>query len=489
MPASHSDGPTSTTSFRWNSPSLGDNGPNRRVLLLSKQFNESGHTGGFRWWSIVRDLVQEGWTFDVLTVAGAEAAPPSPPSGHPSHSAVEIHTVPPDWWAQPIRRAAAGAVETLRDAMDKAFEGEKPGDSSPEAVDPAEAKPWKPGDRQPWKEQIGYDMVGATVLLTESVWAWRAYWTGRDLARKREYAAVVATSPNFQGQVAAALLNRQFGIPYVADFRNLWYYGFGCMNDFIDDAQRVANRIMERWALPRADAIVHITEAARDAHTQATQSWMPEVPRYYVPNGHDAVTEPVPPPDPSTFRVAHTGWVYPFNDVRPLMATCGRFRRRHDLAADEFCLEFMGSGTECGGVSYDDLARAYGIDDCFAAHPRRPRGDARRLQQAAAVKVAFDYPHGRQIPSKLYHYAQTRGNLLLLGNPNGAMADEAAKIGESVLALENEAGMDRVLNDAYARWQAGAFTEPIDAEGRFSIRRASERMHKILEGLPAPAQT
>jgi hypothetical protein len=81
-----------------------------------------------------------------------------------------------------------------------------------------------------------------------------------------------------------------------------------------------------------------------------------------------------------------------------------------------------------------------------------------------------------------------KGALLLVGNTDGAMADEAAKIGESVLALDDEAGMDRALDDAYDRWQADAFLEPIDADGQFSIHRSSERMREILTHLSASTQ-
>ena len=434
---------------------------------------------------MVRDLVREGWAFDVLTVAGSDAIPPVPPQNAQAPAPVEIHTVSPNWWGQPLRRGVGRVVENMREVLTGPWGA---ADDTEPPKSPEQADPWTPGDTRPILSRFRYDLVGATVWLTEAIWAWRAYWMGRKLLRRRSYAAIVATSPNFQGQASASLLKRQFGVPYVADFRNLWHYGFGCMNEYSDDVHRILNKVLERWALPAADAIIHITEAARDAHARATQSWLPSISRFYVPNGYEPVDKPIPPPDPSTFRVAHTGWVYPFNDVRPLMAACGRFVRRHDFSPNEFQLEFMGSGTECGGVPYDDLARAYGLSEYFTAYPRRPRSEARQLQQDAAVMVAFDYPHGRQIPSKLYHYAQTKGVLLLIGDPDGAMADEAAKIGASVLALDDDAGIDRALDAAYAKWQTQGSPAPLDPDGQFSIHQSSDRMHNILTRLATPVQ-
>ena len=46
------------------------------------------------------------------------------------------------------------------------------------------------------------------------------------------------------------------------------------------------------------------------------------------------------------------------------------------------------------------------------------------------------------ILSKLYHYAQTYGDLLLLGDPQGTMAEEAVKIGVLVLAPDNTTVVD-----------------------------------------------
>ena len=455
--------------------------PHRRVLLVSYFFGPEAGTGAYRWNAFTEDLAEAGWTIDVLT-AQRDYWPDASSSGVPPvvvpRPGLTVYPIATDWWGQSLREGTRQLVDALRP--------QRPSGANGAGEDSTEATVWSnETDRGLW-ERLRRDLEGAGALLSEWIWTRRACRVARRLARSYSYSGVIVTSPKYLPQLVGADLATCYDLWHLADFRNLWYHGRGILKDYWDDMRRLVGRIVEPRALARANPIVHITERARDAHAEAQPTGhSPD--RFYVPNGYEPLDN-IRWPDPNCFRVAYTGWLYEHTDIRPVLAACGRFRRRHDLSPSTFKVQFMGTPRRLGGVPLSDLAAKYGIGPHFERYDRRPREEATALQQDAAVMVAIDYPHGRQIPSKLYHYAQMKGALLLVGNTDGAMADEAAKIGESVLALDDDAGMDRVLDDAYARWQADAFPEPIDADGQFSIHRSSERMREILTRLSASTQ-
>jgi hypothetical protein len=205
-----------------------------------------------------------------------------------------------------------------------------------------------------------------------------------------------------------------------------------------------------------------------------------------VPNGFDRV-ELIERPDSRCFRIVFTGWLYPYMDVRPLLAAAGRLLARSGLERDAFRVEFMGTGDTFGGVPLASLARAYGLGDCFVLHPRGSRHDALLLQQHAAVLAVFGYPHALSVPTKFYDQAQMRGSMLLIGYSKGALADAAAQVGLTVYEPTDAAGIDTALDTALRRWRARDFDKVTDHGQLFDRRRQSERLHQLLMSLAADA--
>ena len=455
-----------------------------RLLLVSHQFGVSGHTGGFRWHGMVRDLTKRGWRFDVLTLA---------PEGHADHErtafggATTLHAISQEWLGQRLRHAGNALADRARSYLPARLPEEPSTEARANRVDPDDVTIWRLGDRKPLGTRLKDAIIGATELMTEYVWTRRAAQRARMLAQRHAYDAVVVTSPAFLPQLVGSTIKQEFGVPYVADFRDPWYFGRGQDLALVDDATRLVWRVLEPTTLAHADRIVDISEGAQEA-AQAALGDRLDAPRHYIPNGYTALDE-VRGPDPDCFRVAYTGWLWPFMDVRVVLAACGRLKQRHGLPPDAFQITFMGAPERFGGVALDDLARAYGLGPHFTRTPRRPRAEADRLMQEAAVMVAFDSVcvGGLCIPSKLYHYAQTCGALLLIGRPGGAMAREAAKIGQQIYEPSDREGIGRALDAAFERWKRRGFHEPIDREGVFDARHSSRAMHDLLASLPAPS--
>ncbi len=460
-----------------------------RLLVVCMHFARTWHTGGVRWRAFARDLPRLGWHLDVLAADPAHAAERFPSDPPAFGAGVTQHLIPHHRWDERARLTARDAWWRLRDGLSSSDVDDPSEKAGP--VDPGDAPVWTLGQRPGIAQRLKDDLVGAAELARDAVWTARAMRLARRLAGRHDYRAVIVTSPVHVTHAVGIGLARR-GVSYVADFRDPLYYGRRDDLTRVDDVHRPVWQRLENGILRHARLAVDIAEGAQravlaDLEARGLGS-LRATPRHYIPNGYNALDAPERP-DPDCFRVAYTGSLLPFMDVRVVLAACGRLRKRYGLGPECFRVSFMGVDSHFNGVPLKGLAEAYGLGAHFEQAGRRPTEEADALQQRAAVLVGFDsvITQGLCIPTKLYFYARTYGDLLLLGNPAGAMALEASKIGQPVLDPEDADAIDGVLDRAFGRWQRGAYDAPLDPDGLFDSRRSSIRMHNLLAGLGAPA--
>jgi glycosyltransferase involved in cell wall biosynthesis len=379
----------------------------------------------------------------------------------------------------------AGAAGFAR--LDRLRRKDDPAQPAP-AADADSPRGAEPGRMGQTVQQVRQLLGGALQLVHDGRWAGAALQLARRLADERPYDAVIVTSPSHQAHRVGVGLSESHGVPYVADFRDPWYYGREDDLAALDPVTRRTWRRQEDRALRRMDAIVDISEGAQRAVLEdPVYPGGPE--RTYIRSGY--VPRPdVSRPDRDHFRVVYTGWIYPFSDIDALFAACARLSERHGLG-DRLQIEFMGTAQEVGGRPLAEVAAQHGLAGNFRWHPRRPQREAEALQESAAVLVAYDSVVSRAlcIPSKLYHYAQAYGALLLLGDPDGAMGREAAKIGERVYAPDDAEGHDAALEAAYQQWTSRDYDAPLDADGTFDTARSAEDWDRVLRGVIGREET
>lgn len=452
--------------------------PNRRILLVAYHFGPGAPTGALRWNAMTRHLARAGWTFDVITHARPR------PDGGPVTAAyglapgIQVFPVAQPVWFDRVLDAAVAVKQSLS----RARRAHADPSEHEAALDPDDVRVRLPGASRGAYRDFMASVDAGRLWYAERAWAARARRMGRALAHGRRYGAVIVSSPPHLAHLAGIRLAGEMGIPFVADFRDPWIFGRPSDCAFSDLERRLGPRY-EALTLRKADLVICNTDRAQSAVASVYPAEAHKL--VTLPNGWDAL-DAVAPPDRRRFRIAFTGWLYPFMDPRPLFAACGRLRQRSSLEPSVLRLEFMGTQASFGGVPLLALARSCGIEECFALYPRAPRAEALRFQQEAAVLVAFDYPHPLSVPMKFFDHAQMRGSMLLIGNPEGALADAARRIGQAVHAPEDTSGIDAALDAALDRWRRGALEKPLDREAIFDRRRQSERLEEMLASLGEP---
>ncbi len=436
----------------------------RSVLVVSYYYGAGSATGGFRWHALARGLAELGWRVDVLTaesIAATDAAAPT------------VITVRPEMQQSAVRR--------LLDSRSR--------NSGTDVAAPATAQQPRANQGAPnstaasggpvrWLRSIvGRTLHGIDTLATDMRWVHRALGVARGAAAERRWSAVLVSAPPMASLMVGRALGEELGIPFIADYRDPWFFGAGPLRLKSDPVSWAAAGVLDRLVQRSASVVVHNTDRAR----RAVEAELPGTgeKRTVIINGYDG-TLPDVKPDADCFRVLYGGWIHPYMDPQPLLKALGRLRATVQPAAGQFVVEFLGSPREFGGVPMLELAAAAGLDGCVEQTDRVPRQEAIARQQRAAVLAALDYPHGNAVVMKFYDYAQMYGTMLLIGRRESALAEASARIAVPVIEPEDEAGLDARLLAAWERWKRQDFSAVNDAEQRFARRHSIAQMDEML---------
>ncbi|TVP44909.1 MAG: hypothetical protein EA350_10595 [Gemmatimonadales bacterium] len=473
----------------------------RRILLVSYHFGEDGATGGFRWSGLVELLGRKGWEFDVIC-APTGGPPPDADPRTPAGGPLQVFPVPGasrvgaglrslEGLPRRIRGATgharpgpgdAGAAGDAKGAGDAKADGEA-AQATARAVDPASVSVWHPGHRPPLHSRIMREIEACAEALEIRAWVEEAARLGEGLMARRDYRAIVVSSPPHGTQMAGLRLSRGAGAPpLLADLRDPWVLGLGRFAGILPAVTRALGRRQEERMIAGADVLIHNT----DRHRVAVAAEMGRGRRpaqWVIRNGYDGDEAPGVP-DPEVFRMVFAGWLHPFMDVRAFLRGAGALVRRHGLSPDACRVQFVGTGEEFGGVSLLELAGAFGLEGYTELLPRVSREAALSIQARASVLVAFDCLHPLCIPMKFFDYATMRGHLLLIGNRDGAMADAAARLDNPVCPVDDEGAVDQVLEGALDAWRSGRSRAVNDPRGLFRRSVQADLLHQRLEEMP-----
>jgi len=288
---------------------------------------------------------------------------------------------------------------------------------------------------------------------------------------------VVVSGPPFSTLFVARRIARQRGIPWVADYRDLWtlssYYPWGRIRRRVDRA--LESRVVQSAAL-----VTTVSQPFAD-EMQCTFSVRSEV----VLNGYDpsdlaplALVSEERSAGP--LRIVYAGEIYEGKrDPEPLFTALASM----GLGPDQVLVEFRGDSVHL----VEAAARRHGVAELVRCGPRLPYTESLVLQQGADVLLLlmWNNPGERGVYSgKLFEYLGVRRPILMLGFPGSVAAD---------LIRDREAGV--IANDpddiaaAVRRWlvlkQATGVVPllPETVSAGLTRQEQSERLRQLCETL------
>ncbi|MDP1901629.1 MAG: glycosyltransferase [Rubrivivax sp.] len=318
-------------------------------------------------------------------------------------------------------------------------------------------------------------------------WARRAYAEGQALIREQGIALVLSTAPPMSAHWLGMRLARDAGLPWVADYRDLWTDNPG----YAAPAWRAAlDRRAETGWLRQAAGVVTVTPSWRERFVQRLAAGSPVT---FIPNGYDeadfAAAEPVPRDD-GVFRLVHTGTFYGPRDPATLLAGIDLYLRRAAPTARPLRLRLVGNmGARFAQSVQQFEAQHPGVIELRAYVPHFEAIAEMRAADALLLVVGAG-PGGRAsevvagtLPGKIFEYLRAARPVLLLGDERGDAAEILRRHGQGRVADETRpeaiAAALQAMVDAAPR-APGAAPAPAAGVERFERRALTGELARFL---------
>lgn len=269
-------------------------------------------------------------------------------------------------------------------------------------------------------------------------WARRALAAGRRIVREQGIDLILSSAPPMSSHGLAARLARECGVPWVADWRDLWTdnpaYAAPAWRRALD------RRLEGRW-LGSAAGIVTVTPTLQRV-LAAKVAGRCEV--ALIPNGYDeadfAAVEPAPRVG-DTFRVVHAGTLYGHQSPLPLLLAADALLARQPALAARLRLRFVGLvGARFEAMLGEFETHHPGVLERtgFVGHRRAV---AEMLGADLLLLIIGGGAAARGVLSgKIFEYLRARRPVLLIGPADGDAAQLLRVHAPCRVAQEGDAG-------------------------------------------------
>ena len=302
---------------------------------------------------------------------------------------------------------------------------------------------------------------------------------GRRLIQAWRPDLIYASGPPFSVCLAADLLARRTGTPWVAELRDRWvddpYFGRPAWRYAVESR-------LERRILGGAAAIVTVSEPWADFYRMRYGKPTATIFNGYDPTDFARLAAPVPAAD-GCLRILHTGTIYAgFRDPTPLFqAIAGA-----GLGPEEIKVIFY--GTEDRFVR--PLARAAGVEAVVEVHGAVSYERSLALQQAADVLLLLQWNNPREqgnIPAKVFEYFAARRPILGIGFEDGVPARWIRERAAGLYSSDPAVIADQLRRWIAARRETGALaTLPESARAGLARDAQYAKLESFLGELVAP---
>ena len=419
------------------------------VLVLAAEFPPVGGGGVIRVTKLVKYLSRLGWTVEVVC------------SDEPLGDAVDpslLEELPADVVVHRVRTAAHAVADATRLAKTRLSR-----------------------DSLAFRTLFGIRATMRTLVAIPDRWLPWALAVGRSRPLRATRASVILGSgPPHSVHVASALLSRATGRPYVMDLRDEWTIRALTRSRL---PWRIAiERVLERWCVRRAAAIVVVSEESRAryaARYPRAASRLVVIPNGFDPEDFEGLPAPAEAPD-GTLTIGYAGSFQVGTDIEPMFAAIGALTRR-PRGGRRVRFEMVGPFTPGDqAVARRHVPREALEIRPFAAH-RAVLGRMREWR--ALCVVATD---GRSsLAGKLYECLATRKPVVVVA-PEGPATRLVRELCAGTVAAPDDArAIEAAMAEALEMASRGFDGVSTEALARFDRRRQAERWSRLLSAVAA----
>ena len=294
---------------------------------------------------------------------------------------------------------------------------------------------------------------------------------------------IFSTFPPLGTHLAAFLLARKTGLPWIADFRDPLADnpGSGHLNDF----QRLISRRLERLFVNRAACVIANTDGAEKRLKSVYPLRAGNI--HLIWNGFDPEQrlEAVPLPERACRVYSHTGELYEGRSIAPLLKSLKRLFDIGRLDPHKIKLRLVGVArpSSLPDPAFVKTATDAGWLDLQPHHV--PQAEAHAVMQSSDGLLLIQ-PHSTlQVPGKLYEYLQIGRPILAFVPPDSSIERILQKSGVPY-ACAYSTSEPAALDDAVLRFfllESAAVKPDEWFETEFNAEFHSQRLARLVDGL------
>jgi len=447
----------------------------KRLLAIAYFFPPLGGGGCQRTVKLIRDLEPRGWAATVITAREADYWILDPSLAEDVPSSAEVLRVKGLTSLRLLRLFARGglSVETTQGARD------------PDTFRRLRRlQSWLliPDGYRPWAREA--ERAAARRIAAGGI---SALWT---------------TSSPESAHLAGLALQRRFGLPWIADFRDPWVGRVTYRPPTSWHHER--HRDLERRVVESADRITVVSEAMAALYRERYPARAERV--VVLPNGYDprdwtraegleasrandgAADARSEDEGPGRFVLLHAGQLAHRPTARTLLDAVRQVIERDPSAREDLRLRFLGGNEELLPEEWESR----GLAGMVEMLPSRPHLDALLAMRHASALVLLG--HGGDADAllytgKIYEYATSGRPVLGIVDPGpGADLIRDAGIG-AVTSARDATAAARVLEGWITAWRRGerlGTTPSADLRAGWDRARTAETASKLLETLISP---
>ena len=245
----------------------------------------------------------------------------------------------------------------------------------------------------------------------------------QDLLSRENYHALISSSPPEITHLIAEKACKEFNIPWVADFRDLWtgnhYYAYDALRKFFD-------RRLEKEILGAASALVSVSEplcrTLRSLHRHKTV-----VP---ITNGYDP-DEMISTELHKKLSITYTGKLYQGKrDPEMLFKVICELLEEKKIR-DDLMVNFYGPWM----YWVDELIKKYGLVNIAFQQGTVERTIAVEEQRRSQILLSLNWDNPKDegvYTGKIFEYLAAKRPILALGGPQGVVSDLLEETGAGV---------------------------------------------------------
>ncbi len=436
----------------------------RRVLVVSYYFPPSGGPGVQRVLKFVKYLREFGFEPTVLTVE--EGA-------YPHHDAELAHEIPDGVSVHRTRSLDPfGAYARLTGRVKK------------DAVMVGSVK------REGGLIEAAASWLRANVFLPDARVGWVpfAIREGMRLHNRAPFDVLFTSGPPHSVHLIGRKLRVRTGVPWVADFRDLW-----TDTNFYDDLPisrfaRHRDERLESGVLSEANRITTVSPYWKKVLLQKSGRSDSDI--AVIHNGFDAEDFPTLDDsealDPSVFTIAHVGSLYKSRNPSALWAALSKLRE--EGKAERLRVRLVGAVDE---VIRKAIER-HGLQDVVEIGAYVSHAEAVQIMRLANALLLVIEPFRHDagmITGKLYEYVASGSPVIALGPVGG---DAAALLAETdsgrLLAHGDEQGLTELLLALYEKWADGETNPRPDPTGvaQYTRKEQTRQLAAVLSHAKNP---